>query len=215
MFGAKDDSDDESGTSASEQEDDNNTAFAVAERPVPAIVTQSGEEAETHVFSTRVKLFRLQRGSGGAEGSRWKELGVGPLRLNVPQDPESEDAKFPRVVMRREGVLKLLLNAYITPGVVLESVGDRMVQISCTSYTEDPEITGIGTFLIKLAREADRTEMLKLIDQLKRLAAAVGPASSTAAGDAAKSSSPASAKDDGDSSDDAAAKDAAWNSAKP
>ena len=196
MFGAKDDSDDESGTSASEQEDDNNTAFAVAERPVPAIVTQSGEEAETHVFSTRVKLFRLQRGSGGAEGSRWKELGVGPLRLNVPQDPESEDAKFPRVVMRREGVLKLLLNAYITPGVVLESVGDRMVQISCTSYTEDPEITGIGTFLIKLAREADRTEMLKLVEQLKRLAAAVGPSSAVAATNAGDS--PASAKDQDD-----------------
>jgi hypothetical protein len=142
---------------------------AVDDGPPPAApgpLPPSGEEGESHVFSSRVKLLKLE-----VKDAKWKELGVGPLRLNIPEDAESETSKFPRVVMRREGVLKLLLNAYIDHETVMEAHGERMVKMACKNYADG----ALGTYAIKLSTTAERDSMLRHVDKLKLLARITGP----------------------------------------
>ncbi|KAI9892289.1 MAG: hypothetical protein M1814_001748 [Vezdaea aestivalis] len=67
----------------------------------------TGEDGEETVFSCRAKLFVIDRETKG-----WKERGVGSLKVNAPgytsifQEPSK-----PRIIMRSDGVMKVLLNA--------------------------------------------------------------------------------------------------------
>ncbi|KAL0185110.1 hypothetical protein M9458_020806, partial [Cirrhinus mrigala] len=79
--------------------------------PLPDLVEIStGEENEQEVFSHRAKLYRYDK-----ELQQWKERGVGELK--ILQNNESRRA---RLVMRREQVLKLCVNHWITPNMKLE-----------------------------------------------------------------------------------------------
>lgn len=92
-------------------------------------LVETGEEGEHTVFSGRAKLFHFD-----SVGKAWKERGFGVLKLNVssgtgkqPGDPElesdSEEANqdaaaenegerrtFARLLMRSEGVYRVVLN---------------------------------------------------------------------------------------------------------
>ncbi|XP_059356745.1 E3 ubiquitin/ISG15 ligase TRIM25-like [Carassius carassius] len=70
----------------------------------------TGEENELVVFSHRAKLYRYDK-----ESPQWKERGIGDLK--ILQNNESRRA---RLVMRREKVLKLCANHWITPNMKLE-----------------------------------------------------------------------------------------------
>jgi hypothetical protein len=65
---------------------------------------KSGEEGLTEVFCQRAKLYRFDKVLG-----QWKERGLGDIKLL--QDPESLKM---RILMRREQVLKVCANHYIT-----------------------------------------------------------------------------------------------------
>ncbi|KAF3139226.1 hypothetical protein TWF703_004166 [Orbilia oligospora] len=81
------------------------------------VAIKSGEEDYDMVFQARAKLFEL---GGGA----WKERGIGNIRVLVPkseeefEEPEASYKKFGaskrptvgRIVMRQEGVGRLILN---------------------------------------------------------------------------------------------------------
>ncbi|KAF3089571.1 hypothetical protein TWF102_009572 [Orbilia oligospora] len=74
------------------------------------VAIKSGEEDYDMVFQARAKLFEL---GGGA----WKERGIGNIRVLVPKSEEEfeepEASKRPtvgRIVMRQEGVGRLILN---------------------------------------------------------------------------------------------------------
>ncbi|WWD07404.1 hypothetical protein V865_005502 [Kwoniella europaea PYCC6329] len=67
----------------------------------------TGEEEEETVFQTRAKLYINDRKTG------WKERGVGILRLNVNRS----DGSGARLVMRADGVLRLILNSRIYKGI--------------------------------------------------------------------------------------------------
>jgi hypothetical protein len=60
------------------------------------------------LYQLRVKLFKLVKTDSGGS---WSELGFGPLRVNSPMDASSA---LSRLIMRRQGVWTLLLNAPIT-----------------------------------------------------------------------------------------------------
>lgn len=136
--GDGDEDDDEDG------EDDSTDRLAQErkdDRRAHQLETETGEEGEDTRFSCRAKLFQFDTPS-----SSWKERGSGTLKLNVsavpseteaPPDTEStsgseteEDIEAEpasvkiqaRLLMRSEGVYRVLLNAPIYREI---SVGDR------------------------------------------------------------------------------------------
>ncbi|XP_048350365.1 E3 SUMO-protein ligase RanBP2-like isoform X2 [Sphaerodactylus townsendi] len=72
----------------------------------------TGEEDETVLYSQRVKLFRFD-----AETSQWKERGVGNLKIL-----KNEVNGKLRMLMRREQVLKVCANHWITTTMNLKSL---------------------------------------------------------------------------------------------
>ncbi|OXM76835.1 ran-binding protein 3 [Cryptococcus neoformans Bt63] len=90
----------------------------------------TGEEDEDTVFQARSKLFVNEKG--------WKERGVGLLKLNVRRS----DGSGARLVMRADGVLRLLLNSKLYKGLnptvegktvlmTLPNVGEKEMAIIC------------------------------------------------------------------------------------
>ncbi|XP_048050744.1 uncharacterized protein LOC125270812 isoform X1 [Megalobrama amblycephala] len=79
--------------------------------PLPDVIEIStGEENEQVVFSHKAKLYRFDK-----ELLQWKERGVGELKIL-----ENDKPRRARLVMRREQVLKLCANHWITPNMKLE-----------------------------------------------------------------------------------------------
>lgn len=79
--------------------------------PLPDLVeTSTGEENELAVFSHRAKLYRYDKGA-----KQWKERGIGDLKIL-----QSYDTKRVRLIMRRDQVLKLCANHWITAAMRLE-----------------------------------------------------------------------------------------------
>jgi len=67
----------------------------------------TGEEEEETLYQVRGKLFSL------SSANQWKERGTGNLRLNVRR----ADGLGARLVMRKEAVYTLLLNATLFRGM--------------------------------------------------------------------------------------------------
>lgn len=79
--------------------------------PLPDVIEIStGEENEQVVFSHKAKLYRFDK-----ELLQWKERGVGELKILKNDKPRRA-----RLVMRREQVLKLCANHWITPNMKLK-----------------------------------------------------------------------------------------------
>lgn len=66
----------------------------------------TGEEEEDTVYQTRCKLYALDDQGG------WRERGVGNLKLNKHKATDAT-----RLVMRSEGVLRVILNASLYVGM--------------------------------------------------------------------------------------------------
>ncbi|GME82619.1 unnamed protein product [Ambrosiozyma monospora] len=77
--------------------------------------THSGEENETTVFQVKAKLYHMEVDKI-QEG--WKERGVGVIKVNkFVKLPEGEKQHYTaRLVMRQDGILKLILNVPIVKG---------------------------------------------------------------------------------------------------
>uniref|UniRef100_A0AAX7SCS1 E3 SUMO-protein ligase RanBP2 n=1 Tax=Astatotilapia calliptera TaxID=8154 RepID=A0AAX7SCS1_ASTCA len=79
--------------------------------PLPDLVeTSTGEENEQVVFSHRAKLYRYDK-----ESKQWKERGIGDLKIL-----QNYNDKRARLVMRRDQVLKICANHWISPIMKLE-----------------------------------------------------------------------------------------------
>ncbi|XP_076858216.1 E3 SUMO-protein ligase RanBP2 isoform X2 [Brachyhypopomus gauderio] len=79
--------------------------------PLPDKVdVKTGEEEEEEMYCNRAKLFRFE-----AETKEWKERGIGSIKILK----HKTSGKF-RLLMRREQVLKICANHYITPDMVLK-----------------------------------------------------------------------------------------------
>nr|XP_046222650.1 E3 SUMO-protein ligase RanBP2-like [Oncorhynchus gorbuscha] len=80
--------------------------------PLPDKVdVKTGEEEEEEMFCNRAKLFRFD-----AETKEWKERGIGLVKILK----HNTSGKV-RLLMRREQVLKICANHYITPDMILKS----------------------------------------------------------------------------------------------
>uniref|UniRef100_A0A8C7PCG1 RAN binding protein 2 n=1 Tax=Oncorhynchus mykiss TaxID=8022 RepID=A0A8C7PCG1_ONCMY len=81
--------------------------------PLPDKVdVKTGEEEEEEMFCNRSKLFRFD-----AETKEWKERGIGIVKILK----HNTSGKV-RLLMRREQVLKICANHYITPDMLLKPI---------------------------------------------------------------------------------------------
>ncbi|XP_066542548.1 E3 SUMO-protein ligase RanBP2 isoform X1 [Hoplias malabaricus] len=95
------------------QEDERDGQYFEPVVPLPDLVEIStGEENEQVVFSHRAKLYRYDK-----DLSQWKERGIGDLKIL-----QNYDTKRTRLVMRRDQVLKLCANHWITSEMKLEAM---------------------------------------------------------------------------------------------
>ncbi|GFZ51621.1 hypothetical protein JCM24511_09388 [Saitozyma sp. JCM 24511] len=89
-------------SSKADEAEEQEGKLQMTEQDVP-----TGEEEEETVYATRVKLYIMQSDGG------WRERGVGALKLNVRRS----DGLGARLVMRAEGVLRLVLNVSLYVGM--------------------------------------------------------------------------------------------------
>lgn len=82
---------------------------------------RTGEEDEFAVASVRAKLFTM------AEDQSWKERGTGTVRCNVPKMEGGIGGA--RLVMRSEGVLRLILNIKLFKGIKVNLEQDKFLRI--------------------------------------------------------------------------------------
>ncbi|KZV96401.1 hypothetical protein EXIGLDRAFT_833644 [Exidia glandulosa HHB12029] len=83
-------------------DEDNEKKLNLTEQEV-----MTGEEEETTVHQTRAKLFVME------QSNSWKERGTGMLKLNV----RKSDRSAARIVMRAEGVYRVILNEPLFSGM--------------------------------------------------------------------------------------------------
>ncbi|KAG0286872.1 hypothetical protein BGZ96_009097 [Linnemannia gamsii] len=82
------------------------------------IDVQTGEENEMTIFQTKGKLY-----ADAEKSHTWKERGKGTFKINVGR----RDTKVARLVMRTDGVLRLILNISIFPEMNVTITGDKYI----------------------------------------------------------------------------------------
>ncbi|XP_051938022.1 E3 SUMO-protein ligase RanBP2 isoform X1 [Hippocampus zosterae] len=93
------------------QDEDRDGLYFEPVVPLPDLVEIStGEEDEQVIFSHRAKLYRYDK-----EASQWKERGIGDLKIL-----QNYNTKRVRLIMRRDQVLKICANQWITAAMKLE-----------------------------------------------------------------------------------------------
>ncbi|ODM16528.1 hypothetical protein SI65_08035 [Aspergillus cristatus] len=75
---------------------------------------ETGEEEEKTYFSCKAKLFQFS-------DKEWRERGIGTFKVNVKVTDGKEDKKAVRLIMRADGVGRVMLNTPIFKGM---NVGD-------------------------------------------------------------------------------------------
>ncbi|RHZ59075.1 hypothetical protein Glove_365g290 [Diversispora epigaea] len=110
------------------QNDDENKIEIDMEKEVPfgtetqtlfhELEVLTGEENENTRHSIRAKLYCL-------DGQTWKERGVGTLKLNYPNNNENS----PRLVMRADNVLRVILNVSLFHGMHIERSQEKFVRL--------------------------------------------------------------------------------------
>ncbi|PLN77770.1 hypothetical protein BDW42DRAFT_187862 [Aspergillus taichungensis] len=114
-FGAAEEEDDEE--SEAQQDEDtgpgefeqDKTDERFFERPI-----ETGEEEEKTYFACKAKLFQFS-------DKEWRERGVGTFKVNVKVTDGKENKKAARLIMRADGVGRVMLNTPIFKGM---TVGD-------------------------------------------------------------------------------------------
>lgn len=77
---------------------------------------ETGEEEEQTYFSSKAKLFHFK-------DKEWKERGVGTFKINVKEGGSDENDKVSaRMIMRADGVLRVMLNSPIFKGMPVGEV---------------------------------------------------------------------------------------------
>ncbi|KAJ1528544.1 hypothetical protein ONE63_006950 [Megalurothrips usitatus] len=95
--------------------------------PLPSLVeVRTGEEGEDVLFEERAKLLRF-------DSKEWKERGIGKMKVL-----KNKDTGKVRLLMRREQVLKVCCNHFITSDISFQklSTSDRALTWSAQDYAE-------------------------------------------------------------------------------
>lgn len=137
--------------------------YAKVDQPLQEKKIETGEEKEKSVFSCRAKLYMLDL-TNPSEG--WKERGVGTLHVNTLNEESAESKQKSRIVMRADGVLKVILNLPLLPkcevmsGMNSSLSGEKFVRVN---GIED------GKPFQYALRTANAEASTKLFEQIKKL----------------------------------------------
>lgn len=77
-------------------------------------IVETGEEEEKTYFSCKAKLYQFS-------DMEWRERGIGTFKVNVKLVNGKEDKKATRMIMRADGVGRVMLNTPLFKGM---TVGD-------------------------------------------------------------------------------------------
>ncbi|PWN40574.1 hypothetical protein IE81DRAFT_325445 [Ceraceosorus guamensis] len=110
------------------------TSSGPSVKPLDEADLMTGEEEENVLVSARAKLYVL-----GDDHQSWKEKGTGTLRCNIPRrksplelartgGSSQSSKRGGRLVMRTEGILRLILNVNLFPSMRLELISDRFLR---------------------------------------------------------------------------------------
>lgn len=105
--------------------------------------TKTGEEDEECIHSVRAKLYE-------DENNSWKERGIGLLKINCKKDNKSKV----RLVMRAEGILRVILNENIIPGMKFSIIQDKYISFAAISETKT-----IKKYLVKCKTTMSANEL--------------------------------------------------------
>ncbi|GFY52067.1 e3 SUMO-protein ligase RanBP2 [Trichonephila inaurata madagascariensis] len=124
--------------------DADNIYFQPAIPLPPKVDVKTGEEDENVIFCKRAKLFRFSAGE-------WKERGLGDIKILF-----DDKTKKARLLMRREQVLKVCLNHYLTKDLKFEKRNDKSWSWTATDFSENepsPELLAVRFKSSELAEE--------------------------------------------------------------
>lgn len=121
---------------------------------------KTGEEDEVTLFQDSGKLFELIK-TGEAEKTAmdWKERGIGLLKLNT-----QKDGTKPRLIMRKENVLSVILNSLIFVGMKCSKRGDKSVVLN-VSVVDERNQGHMTTFLVKFQKAESTDKLIRLITE--------------------------------------------------
>lgn len=126
---------------------------------------KTGEENEQSLYNATAKLFELDL-TKMADG--WKERGLGPLHLNQSLD----DPAQVRLVMRSQGLLRVILNYRITSSTVL--IKGLEASLSPGKYLRFNTVSPEGKpvqYLLKFANESLRDTLVDKVAEVKTASA--------------------------------------------
>ncbi|PWY84654.1 hypothetical protein BO94DRAFT_468256 [Aspergillus sclerotioniger CBS 115572] len=150
----KEEDDEEAGETGPGEFEQDKTDERFYERPI-----ETGEEDEKTYFSCKAKLFQFT-------DKEWKERGIGTFKVNVRVTDGMEDKKAARMIMRADGVLRVMLNTPIFKGM---TVGDgqgkepKSKQIHLASLENDRSIP----ILLRTGSEDLAKELYRVVRELQ------------------------------------------------
>lgn len=117
---------------------------------------ETGEEEERTYFSCKAKLYQFS-------DKEWRERGIGTFKVNVKLVNGKEDKKATRMIMRADGVGRVMLNTPLFKGM---TVGDasgkepKSKQIHLASFENGRSVPTLlrVSFNILLVRIGSRTQ---------------------------------------------------------
>ncbi|KAI9368365.1 hypothetical protein BJX61DRAFT_222207 [Aspergillus egyptiacus] len=147
----EDEKEDEDDSGPAEFEQDK-TDERFYERPI-----ETGEEEEKTYFSCKAKLFHFQ--------NEWKERGLGTFKVNVKVTDGVEDKKSARMIMRADGVGRVMLNTPLFKGMTIgDATGKepRSKQINLASLENNRTVP----LLLRTGSEDQARELYRTLQDL-------------------------------------------------
>ncbi|GAC99625.1 hypothetical protein PHSY_007228 [Pseudozyma hubeiensis SY62] len=116
----------------------------------PEAESKTGEEDEESIHSIRAKLYTM------AEDQSWKERGTGTLRVNIPK--RSSEKRPARLVMRADGILRVILNVPLFKGMKCE-LHEKFVRIVALEESKPVH------YAIKLSNPNNAAALMDVLDE--------------------------------------------------
>jgi len=138
------------------------TETQVNKRKYDLVDVVTGEEEESNVLQTQVKLYIFQLDK--EEKRTWIERGQGTLRLNDDLNKTDGQQLKSRIVMRTNGNMRVVLNSKLCSNMICEKASDRSLRISALDEGE------VKIFLLSCAGKKEADMIYEAVDfRIKQL----------------------------------------------
>ena len=119
------------------------------------VETKTGEEDESSVFDVRGKLLALSKGDDGEGPLSWRERGVGVLKVNVMKSDSSKC----RLLMRTEGVNRVILNVGVFSGMTVSKDSAKAVKVLGIDGGKPTQ------YLVRVKEGKDADELVRVLEK--------------------------------------------------